>query len=366
MTSGLLLGQRALNRALLARQHLLSRSRASAIEMIEHIVGMQAQAPLAPYVGLWSRLDEFAADDLAGLLTSRHAVRASLMRATIHLVSAADCLSIRPLVQSVAVAGFVGHIRPGLGDVDVDAVVEAGRRLLAEKPRTRTELRAVLGARWPDADANALAYAVSYLVPTVQVTPRGLWVSGGPATLTTIESWLDRPLAGEPSIDELVLRYLAAFGPAGVMDVQMWSGLTRLGEVVERLPGLRRFRDDNGRELYDVPDAPLPDPDTPAPVRFLPEYDNVLLSHADRTRVIDTGRRVPLPPGNGAAIGTVLIDGRYEADWRIVRAAGGATLVVTPSRALTDAERAEVATEGAGLLAFAVPDAHAELRIIEH
>jgi hypothetical protein len=354
MTPAPVLGRRALNRALLARQYLLAPAQMSALDLIEHLVGVQAQAPLAPYVGLWSRLVDFNPDDLGALLTSRAAVRATLMRATVHLVSARDCLTMRTLVDPVLRSGFAGHFRNAIAGMDVATVTEVGQRLLRAAPRTHAQIRTLLGARWPASDPDGLAYAVRYLVPNVQVTPRGVWGSSGPAALTTVEAWLGRPLDPSPSIDELVRRYFAAFGPAGVRDAQLWCGLTRLREIVDRLPGLRSFQDEDGRELYDVEDGPLPDPETPAPVRFLPEYDNVLLSHADRRHIIPDGRSVPLPPGNGARVGTVLIDGHYQADWRIGQPA---VLTVTAFRPLTKAERTETADEGARLLKFAVPDA---------
>ena len=356
MSSAPVLGQRALNRALLGRQRLSTRATMPALDLIEHLVGMQAQAPLASYVGLWTRLDGFDVAELAGLMTSRRAVRASLMRGTVHLVSDRDVLALRPLIHPVVSSGYTGHFRRFLDGVDVPAVVEAGRELLEQSPRTRAQLRDRLGARWPEWNADAMAYAVSYLVPSVQATPRGVWGSNGPAALTTIESWLGRPLDPAPSVDTVVRRYLAAFGPASVMDMQLWSGLTRLREVFERLEGLRTYRSESGVILYDVAEAPLPSPDTPAPVRYLPEYDNVLLSHADRSRVIPDGRRVRLPPGNGAAAGTVLIDGCYQADWCLDSERGYAAIQVTPFRTLSGSERSDLDEEGARLLSFIAPD----------
>ncbi|MER7251755.1 winged helix DNA-binding domain-containing protein [Kribbella sp. NPDC000426] len=347
------LNRRELNRALLQRQQLLQRETGTVAELVERLVGLQAQAPLAAYVALWSRLEGFDPAELSELMTSRRAVRTSLMRATIHLVTAEDCLRLWRLTHPVAERGLRGAFGKRLAGTDLDAIVAFGTELLSREPYSRSRIGEVLGERWPDWDATAMAYAVSYLIGTVQVTPRGVWGRTGPAALQTIESWLGRSPDADPSIDDVVLRYLAAFGPASVADVQQWSGLTKLREVVDRLrPGLRVYADEDGRELFDVPEGPLPDGDTPAPVRFLPEFDNLLLSHADRRRVNPAARPVPLPPGNGAAMGTVLLDGDYAADWRHHRGTDASLKVVTHgpvTAGLRDAIEAE-AVELLGLI----------------
>ena len=359
-----MLGSRALNRATLERQLLLRRWALPAGEAVERLVGLQAQAPLAPYVALWTRLQDFEAGELSALLTSRRAVRGSFMRATVHLMTARDCLALRPVLQPVLERGFLGQFRREVAGLDLAAVVAVGRALLAERPRTRAELGPLLAARWPAVDPTLLAYVVSYFAPLVQVPPRGVWGSTGPATWTTVESWLDSPLGTDRSPDRLVLRYLGAFGPATVADVATWSGLTGLREVVDRLrPELRVFRSPDGGELVDVPDGPRPDPDVPAPPRFLPEYDNLLLSHADRSRVNPSGRPVPLPPGSGAAAGTLLVDGVWCATWRTERSPAAATLVVEPFAPLSTSDAAAVAEEGARLLAFTAPGAAHDVRI---
>jgi hypothetical protein len=356
-------GRRALNRATLERQLLLRRHEMPAIGAIEHLVGMQAQAPKDTYIGLWTRLEGFRHEELAALIEARQAVRGPLMRTTVHLVSARDCLTLRPLLQPVLERTFRGQFGGKLRGVDLGAVLAVGRELLEERPRTRAELRALLGVRWPDHDADSLAQAVGYVVPVVQVPPRGLWGKSGQATLALTESWLGRPLDPDPSPDEMVLRYLGAFGPASVKDVQAWCGLTRLREVVERLrPRLRVFHDEGGAELFDLPDAPRPDPATPAPPRFLPEYDNVLLSHADRARFYTSGYRTPPHAGKGGFVGGVLMDGLFRATYAITRRRDRAELLVTPFGRLSTEESDALAEEGARLLAFVAAGAEHDVR----
>jgi winged helix DNA-binding protein len=237
------------------------------IETVEHLGGLQAQAPFPPYYGLWSRLDGFRPDDLAGLLLSRAVVRIALMRGTIHLVSSRDCMMLRPLTQPVldrALKSLFGKHLPG---VDTGAIAAAGRALVEDQPRTFADLGALLAERWPEHPPVTLAQTVRALVPLVQVPPRAVWDRAGQPLHTSAESWLGRPLDPQPSLTGLVRRYLAAFGPATVADIQAWSGLTRLREPVEELGAeLRAFRGEDGSELFDLPGAPRPDPGTPAPV----------------------------------------------------------------------------------------------------
>ena len=312
------LGRRALNRATLARQLLLERADVQPLDAVRHLVGLQAQVPHNPYTALWSRLDGFRPESLSQLLERREAVRIGVMRGTIHLLTSDDCLLLRPLSQPVLEGQLWRHrdLSPQLRGVDLDPVVEAGRIAL-EEPLTGTELRALLAARFPELDAAALAYACQMRLALVQVPPRGLWGKSAQVRWTTAEAWLGRPLVAEPSLDDVVLRYLAAFGPAAVADVTTWCRLTGLRDVVERLrPQLVTFRDERGRELFDLPDAPRPDPDTPAPVRFLPEYDNVLLSHDDRSRFVSPESSAALAPGWTVGWGAVLHDGIVRGRWR--------------------------------------------------
>lgn len=353
------LGPRALNRALLERQLLLRRVPLPVPDAVEHLVGMQAQNPTDPYYALWSRLDGFHPDQLATLITDRQAVRLPSLRTTLHLHTAHDAVAYSALLGGVLARVLRSTAwGRGVAGLEPDALIAVGRALLDEQPLTLTQLAARLAEYWPDRDPKSLAYAVHYLLPIVQIPPRGLWDRSSQATWTTVEDWLGGPLTDDPAAPEtLIRRYLAAFGPATVADIRTWSGLTGLREVVERLrPELRTFRDEGGRELFDLPDAPLPDPDTPAPPRFLPEYDNLLLSHADRTRVAPAEARALFPPSlNGRAPGALLIDGFLGAVWRIKRDKTTATLAITTLAPLNAEQAAAVEAEAAALLTFAAP-----------
>lgn len=321
-------------------------------------MGLQAQEPHDPYTALWSRLDGFRPEALSDLLESRRVVRMVLMRGTIHLVTAEDALTLRPLMQPVLDTEIARHreFGPAVRDRDLEPVLTFARTLLAERPRTGTELRAALADRFPDEDARALAYACRNYLPFVQVPPRGLWGRRAQVTSTTVEAWLGRPLQRTPSLEEVAMRYFAAFGPASVADLTAWCRLTGLRAVVERIrPRLRTFRTESGRELFDLPDAPRPDPDTRAPVRFLPEYDNLLLSHADRSR-FHTDRSW-FGAVRERVQGTVLHDGTVCGVWRVERGRERAALEVDTVVRLSKRATASIAAEGRRYLRFAAEDA---------
>lgn len=363
-TSRPLLTPRALNRATLARQGLLARSSGSVLGLVDHLVGLQAQVPRDPYVALWSRLSGFEPSHLERLLADRSVARSPLMRGTIHLATARDCRDLRPLMQPVLRRAQQAAFGRRLAGADLAALAEAGRALLDARPLTFRDLRTALGAEWSSYDPTAVTYSVSYLVPLVQVPPRGMWTATGPPTWATTAAWLGQPDRDDrATIGDVVLRYLAAFGPASVQDVQAWCGLTRLAEVVDALrPRLMTFSDERRTELFDLPDAPRPDPGTPSPVRFLPQYDNVFLAHADRSRIVPNGAGTPWAAVAEAGwVNPVLVDGFITGLWRLVPGRRDAPAVLRIQElgvgsTWTAADREELQAEGRALLGWLVPE----------
>lgn len=347
---------RASGRATLARQLLLERAGLPVVEATERLFGLNAQDPNLPYLALWSRLSPFAIDDLTAAIENGSLVRSTLMRATQHVVSAADFRLVRPmlapLLRRVQRNGF-GRRTAG---VDLDALVAEAGALLADGVLTRPELGRRLAERWPQIEPAALGWSVQYLLPLVHPAPSGTWNVRG----ATPFARADIPAEGCP--EELVRRYLAAFGPATVSDARAWSGIGGLREVFDRMrPRLRTFTDESGRELFDLPDAPIPPADEPAPVRFLPEFDAPLLAFADRTRIMTDEVRKRVCVGAGVAA-TVLVDGTVAATWTVSRADDTAVLTVQPMRPLSPAERDDIEAEAHRLLAFTDPERSAVVR----
>lgn len=360
------LDRRTLNRALLARQLLLKRHRMSVPAALEHLVGMQAQVPSHPYVGLWSRLQGFEPQQLSKLVETRKAVRLSLMRNTIHLVTARDAFGLKTLFEPLGERGYLRGSPWGreMRDADLPAIRQAGREIMAEKPRTVAELSKLLKEKFPNHDGAAMAYGVRYMVPLIFATPRGIWGASGPVALTTFEAWLGRDSGPAFSSDEIVKRYLAAFGPASVADFRAWSGLT-MRDAFERLrPHVRVFRDERGRELFDLPRAPRPPAALEVPIRFLPDYDNILLGHADRTRIMAPGQHLGLFNAAGIMKGSILVDGFVRAQWKPVQHEGTTTLEITAfEKPLTKVERTALAAEGMQLLELLAPGHRHDVKI---
>ncbi|MDQ2957542.1 MAG: winged helix DNA-binding domain-containing protein [Actinomycetota bacterium] len=357
------LTNRALNRALLARQGLLEPWDCSVIEAIERLIALQAQAPMAPYFGLRSRLAGFVPKELSTLLLDRRVVRIALMRSTLQLVSARDCLALRPILQ----ADLVRVLPPQLRNrVDLAEIVERARELVDERPVTFAELGRTLAGHFPDVSPDDLSRIARNSLALVQITPRGVWGSAMTATHSSAESWLGRPLDSNSCPDELILRYLRAFGPATVADIAAWSGMAGLRPQLERLrPRLRSFVNPRGQELLDVVDGLLPAADQPVPVRIIAEFDNLLLAHADRDRIFAGADRMRFISVNGLVSSTFLIDGFVAGTCKLSRSKGTATVTFRPFTKLRKVDRAALQVEGARLIDFGAADADRTEVVIE-
>jgi hypothetical protein len=358
------LSRRALNRATLERQLLLRRAKMSAYEAVEHLAGLQAQAPFPPYFALWPRLHGFKPSDLAELLESRRVVRIALMRGTVHLVTAADALAWRPVVQVLYDRDLktnTQHAR-ALTGLDHSAVASAARKLLAEAPLSSTALGAELARRWPDVPTASLTHLARGQLPLVQVPPRAIWGKAGQTTYACLDEWVGSPLP-PPSPASLIARYLRAFGPASVADVQAWAGITRLGEVAAEMD-LRRYRDPDGRELIDLPELTLPDEDVPAPPRLLGPFDQTILSYADRTRVISDEHRKRVITQNGLVKGTLLVGGFVRGYWELRKERKAVTVELSPFEKLPKRDLDALESAAMTLTSWAEPGAETrEVRV---
>ncbi|MBK9125649.1 MAG: AlkZ family DNA glycosylase [Chloroflexi bacterium] len=341
---------RQLSRALLDRQLLLTRADLGAEAATSRVAGLQSQVPNPPYIGLWSRLSDFERADLTDAIRERRIVRAALMRSTLQLVTAADHALFRPTLLPALEKGLRSFFGKRIDGLDKEPVIEAARAHLDGSARTKGELKPALLAVAPDRDPEALSYVVRTYLPLIQAYPSGTWGSGAP-TYERAEARLG-PL-GEPNVPALFRRYLAAFGPASIMDFQTWSGMTKMQETLaDSLIDLVQYKDEQGRTLYDLPDNALPHADTPAPVRFVPEYDNLLISHADRSRIIaDADRgRVFLSAGRIAA--TVLIDGFVAGTWKVVNTKRDAVLEIELFGKASSGVESAMHEEGGRLVRF--------------
>jgi hypothetical protein len=327
---------------------LLERQDLRADEAITRVAGLQAQAQAPPFVGLWTRLASFDEAELQELIDEHRVVRATMMRHTIHFVTDDDYVWLRPTIQPALDANFGAQTRKRLAAVDIEPFLKAARKEFRKRALTFAEVKDLIRSLAPDSDIDAIAYGVRTHLELIGVPNESRWRFGGRAPFVLAEDWLGRRLA-KPDPHAMVRRYLAAFGPATPADATAWSGVGGMRQVFDDIRAeLRVFRDDAGRELFDLPDAPLPPEETEVPVRFLPEFDNTLLGHRDRTRVIADEHRPLVYLTAGRMIGTVLLDGFAAAGWRVK----DGELVLEPFRRLTKAERKAIDPEAEALLAW--------------
>lgn len=349
--------RRQLNRATLTRQMLLTREAVDVVTAVGRLAGMQAQEAKPPFLGLWTRLDGFEREELHAALHDRSLVRTTWLRGTLHLVTANDFVDMRAALEPVTTQALkvLGDRAKGL---DLDKVLPVARKLFGTKPHNFNELRGLLQEEFPDVNERALGYTARMYIPLVMVPTKDRWAFPSVAEFTLADAWLGRELSEDSTPDALVMRYLAAFGPATASDVQTWSGLGGMKPVLERLrPHLWTDRDERKRELFDLPDAPRPDPDTPAPIRFLPEFDNLVLSHTDRSRIIAEEHRGKVVTKNLRVRATFLVDGFVAGTYTVERKRDTATAVLTPFEKLSRPVTKDLTMEAVNLLKFAEPDA---------
>ena len=352
------LSRNALNRALLARQFLLKRTETSAAVIIEHLMGLQAQQVQPPFIGLWTRVANFEPDLLLNLLREREIVRCTLMRGTLHLVSGGDCVAFRNTFQPMLTRGVHSVLRDRAKDLDIRALVATARESLREGPKTFTQLRAALVSAMPNVDERAMGYMVRMSLPLVSVPDGSKWGYRADSDFADAETWLGQTLTMTEQFDALVLRYLASFGPAAAVDFQAWSGLSGAKAIFDKLrPSLRTFRDGRKRELFDLPEASRPSEEISVPIRFLPGFDNVILAHADRSRIIADEYRPRVTTKNLLVSPTFLLDGFVAGTWKIARVKDIASLEVLAFEPLIASAKEQLAEEGEALVRFVEPDA---------
>jgi len=330
------LTRQVLNRTLLHRQHLLQRVDATPTALAHHLIGLQAQDNLPPYLSLAARLTDLDPYDVTRGLEDKSLVRLLVMRGTIHLLTRDDALTLRQWTRPVhdreiKVSQTVGSAR----EIDRGAFDAALMELFADGPLPQKALGQALAERFPGYTATQLGQLARSTRALAQLPPRGTWKGSGGVVYQPVEHWLDADLVA-PDVPEIVRRYLRAFGPASAADATAWSAVTGLAALMKGMDDLERHEDENGKLLYDLPGAPIADAEVPAPVRLLGFYDNVWLSHAGRDRVTDPEKRKSTQGPNGAAAAPIFVDGWLEGLWRVT---DGRVEVATLMRKLTRSEK---------------------------
>ncbi len=350
------LSNRTLNRTLLARQLLLERTSMPIVDAVEHLGGLQAQAPIPPYLALWTRLKPYKVDALSKLIIDRSLVRMTLWRGTLHLISASDVYLMRTALQPELNKWARIVMAPAHRvEIDLDKLARITREYIDTEPRTVAEIGAYLEEHFPEAKARDLSTQAQMLVPMIQVPPRGIWGVGGVPQNVAMATWLGRELPTEAAVPELIKRYLRAFGPATLADMQAWSRLIGLKAHAADLD-LVRYKNEDGKELLDVPDGLIVSEDVPAPARLLPAFDNVLLGHADRTRIMSEEARSRWGAvRNGVFPPTFLVDGFLRGTWNVVETKDTATLTIEPYVKTTKKDLAGVVREAKAVLKLMAP-----------
>lgn len=350
------LSNRTLNRTLLARQLLLERTSMPIVEAVEHLGGLQAQAPIPPYLALWTRLEQFEVDALSKLVIDRSLVRMTLWRGTLHLISANDVYLMRTALQPELDKWAKTVMPPATRvEIDLDKLARITREYVDAEPRTVAEIGAHLEEHFPEAKAREMSTQAQMLVPMIQVPPRGIWGVGGIPQNVAMASWLGRELPERAAVPELIKRYLRAFGPATLADMQAWSRLTGLRAHAAQL-GLVEYENEDGKVLLDVPDGVIVPEDVPAPARLLPAFDNVLLGHADRRRIMSEEARSRWGAvRNGVFPPTFLVDGFLRGTWNVVENKDAATLTIKPYFKTTKKDMAGVVREAEAVLKVMSP-----------
>lgn len=332
------LSTRTLTRTLWLRQQLVPGQRqfTDPSAVVEHLIGLQAQDHLPPYLSLAARIDGFVPADLSDLLEDRTLVRFLTMRGTVHVLTGADALQLRGWVQPTLDRQSATNqsSRPAghLTTADLDAVVGP---LLADDPQPLPAIGRALATAFPGVPEAALRHVTRERLPLLQVPPRGLWKRSGGVVYALADRYLGRPF-GEADVEDLVLRYLAAYGPATAADMTQWSSVTRLGPVftaMHRADRLVAYADEKGRTLYDVPEAPIAEDDLPLPPLLLGVYDNVFLSHADRDRIAPEQARRAWMGANGGVGSAFFHDGLFAGIWRVADGRVALETFFTPTKA---------------------------------
>ncbi|MDE2952410.1 MAG: winged helix DNA-binding domain-containing protein [Chloroflexota bacterium] len=358
------LSLRQLNRTLLTRQMLLDRQDMRPVAATERLIALQSQIPNPPYIGLWTRLRRFERRQLTALLESREIVRAPWIRSTLHLVSAEDHQRFQSVIQPALLRGLRSFFGARGADLDIERLLSIAKPFLESNQPSIGALRAHLQEHQPTLNKEAMAYAVRSCLPLVQIPPGGTWGAGTRATYTTAAKWLGR--ADSSDLTNLFRRYLAAFGPADVMDFQTWTGMTRLkSQLAPALADLVVYQSENGPDLYDLPAATIAAPDSIAPLRFIPEYDNILIAHRDRSRILPDAHRKKVFLSAGRVIGAVLIDGFVGATWKVKKDKNSLRLFVTLFEAKPKACLRALEEEGNRLLRFFDDEANNQAVVID-